>query len=270
MATGNPLKNQPTQKRFVLAIDAGHGGKDTGAIGPSGRYEKDVALDTAKKLYALTRQDPNIQSVLVRSTDEFVDLRTRVEKARKVGADLFLSIHADAHETSAAQGASVFTLSEKGATSEAARMVAERENAASMDHSNVQSQSKLLASVLVDLSKNANLEASETAAISIMNALSRSFPIHNPEVQKAGFIVLKSLDVPSVLVELAFISNPTQEARIFDPYHQWQIAKALLKGIQDYVHTGKQSSFSLRHPPKEKTAQKNIISPNQYHRTGTP
>ena len=223
-------------KPFVVVIDAGHGGKDTGAIGPSGRYEKDVVLATARKLHLLLQHDPNISSVMVRNHDAFVDLKTRALTARKVRADLFISLHADANVNNTVEGASVYILSETKASSEAARILAEHENSSEELGIHIKTQDKALKSILMDLSKNATLEASEIAAKSIMRSISREFPVHNSEVQKAGFLVLKSLSVPSVLIELAFISNPNQEAKICDSHHQDLIAKALFRGVQEVAH----------------------------------
>lgn len=232
-------KRHSTNQPFVVVIDAGHGGKDTGAIGPTGKFEKDVVLATARKLHGFLQKDPLIRSVMVRRQDEFIDLRSRAAMARKARADLFISLHADAFESNEAEGASVFVLSETKASSEAARLIAEHENSNEIGGITLKHQDKVLASVLVDLSKNGTLESSEIAAKHIMTALSRTFPVHNPEVQKAGFLVLKSIDVPSVLVELAFISNPEQETKICNAQHQELIAKALFLGIEAYAHPRK-------------------------------
>ena len=233
---GVEIRNgQGPTKPLIVVIDAGHGGKDTGAIGPTGKFEKDVVLATARKLHALLQQDPRIRSIMVRKQDEYIDLRTRADTAKKSHADLFVSLHADAFESDEAEGASVFVLSETKASSEAARLIAEHENSKEVSQENIKHPNKVLASVLVDLSKNGTLEYSELAAEQIMNALSRTFPVHNRVVQKAGFLVLKSIDVPSVLVELAFISNPDQEANLCNAHYQDLIAKALFRGIQDYA-----------------------------------
>ena len=220
---------------FVVVIDAGHGGKDTGAIGPSGKYEKDVVLSTARKLAGMIHREPTLRDVMVRKGDQFIDLKQRASIARKARADLFISLHADAYQTDNVEGSSVFTLSANGASSEAARYLADRENSAEIDGVKLKNHNKVLASVLVDLSKNANQEASDTAASFIMDALSKEFPVHNREIQKAGFMVLKSLDVPSILVETAFITNPQEEIKLCDDRHQDKLARALFRGIRNYA-----------------------------------
>jgi N-acetylmuramoyl-L-alanine amidase len=225
---------------FVVAIDAGHGGKDTGAIGPSGIREKDVVLGIARKLATFVRAEPGMRAVLVRSGDQFVDLRQRAAIARKARADLFVSLHADAYQDGGVRGSSVYTLSETGASSEAARWVADRENAALLGGVKLKDKSKTLASVLVDLSKNATLDASDRAAVKVLRELGRNFPTHHQDVQKAGFAVLKSLDVPSMLVETAFISNPAEERNLANPKHQEHLARAVFRGIRAYAAEARQ------------------------------
>jgi N-acetylmuramoyl-L-alanine amidase len=219
---------------FIVAIDAGHGGKDTGAIGPSGVREKDVVLAIARKLAGLIRAEPGLRAVMVRSGDQFVDLRHRAEIARKARADLFVSLHADAYESNDVRGSSVFTLSDHGASSEAARWLADSENAPLVGGVKLKDKDKTLASVLVDLSKNATLEASDKAAAKVLRELRKDFQVHHQDVQKAGFVVLKSLDVPSMLIETAFISNPEEERNLQSPRHQEQIARAVFNGIRAY------------------------------------
>ena len=242
----SPPKPPLESDYYVVVIDAGHGGKDTGAIGPSGRHEKEVALAISKKL-ASKLKGMFIHPVLVRSTDQFIDLKERARIARKARADLFISIHADAHPSNTAQGASAFILSENGASSEAAKLLAERENASETGGTSLHHANKVLASVLVDLSKNANQEASSLAAEHVLKAIREHFPLHNSEVQKANFLVLKSLDVPSLLVELAFISNPEEESRLSDPNQQLRIAEDLANGIKRYVREDAKKNF----PPKK-------------------
>lgn len=238
---------------FVVVIDAGHGGKDTGAIGASGTLEKDVVLAIAKRLANLMRNEPGLQPVLVRKGDQFVDLRQRATIARKAHADLFVSLHADAYQADDARGASVYTLSEDGASSEVANCLAHRENAAEIGGVRLDQHNLILASVLVDLSKNANQEASDRAAASVLNALQQDFPVHNAAVQKAGFAVLKSLDVPSLLIETAFISNPSEETKLGSSRHQEQLARAVLRGIRSYAletHPGLTEKYRLAQPEK--------------------
>ena len=238
---------QTNGKAFVVAIDAGHGGKDTGAVGPSGVREKDVVLNIARKLADFIRATPGLSAILIRRADEFVDLRERVDLARKANADLFVSLHADAHETDDAHGSSVYTLSEHGASSETARCLADSENASLLGGLKLKDKDKLLASVLLDLSKNATQEESDKAASRVLHELRKEFQLHHPEVQKAGFVVLKSLDIPSMLVETAFISNPDEEKNLINPKHQEQIARSLFRGIRGY--------FAARRPASLKVAK---------------
>jgi len=227
------LKPAPAKER-VIVIDAGHGGKDTGAIGPNGTYEKDVVLAIARKLERLIREESDMRPVMVRKGDRFVDLRERAEFARKAKADLFISLHADAYVSNDVKGSSVFTLSDHGASSEAARWLADRENAALVGGVRLKGKNKLLASVLLDLSQTATLEASNRAAAKVLGALKKDFRLHHRDVQKAGFAVLKSPDVPSMLIETAFISNPDEERNLRDPKHQDQVARAIFDGIRRY------------------------------------
>ncbi len=226
---GNAPLNQP--KPFVVVIDAGHGGKDSGAQGVRGTQEKEVVLAVAIKLAALIHKQPGMRRVMVRNDDRFVGLRRRAQIAREAHADLFISLHADAFEDPDAQGSSVFILSDSGASSEAAKWLADRENAREVGGVDLAAQDAMVASVLLDLSKNANNEASEQAAESVLQSLQKEFKIHSGGVQKAGFAVLKSLDVPSMLIEMAFISNASEEARLLDPKQQDRMAKAIFRGI---------------------------------------
>jgi N-acetylmuramoyl-L-alanine amidase len=186
---------------------------------------------------------------MVRNGDQFVDLRQRAAIARKARADLFISLNADAYENSDAAGLSVYTLSATGASSEAARCLADRENAGEVGGVELKTQDALLASVLVDLSKNAAIEASDQAAAAVMTALQKEFPVHNPVIQKAGFAVLKSLDVPSMLIETTFISNPGEESKLLDPRHQARIARAILNGIRAFKDSsGRLTEASSQEP----------------------
>ena len=229
-------------RTFVVVIDAGHGGKDGGALGQHGTLEKDVVLSIAKKLEAIIQREPAMRSIMVRSDDRFLDLHKRAEVAHKTDADLFISLHADAYEDNLTQGSSVFTLSETGATSEAARYLADRESATLAGGLSLRDQDMTLASILVDMSKNATMEASDKAAASLITALEKEFRIHNHAIQKANFAVLRSLDVPSVLIETGFISNPEEEERLLDPGHQKRLAKALFEGIRSYARKSAHTS----------------------------
>ncbi|MDF9391955.1 MULTISPECIES: N-acetylmuramoyl-L-alanine amidase family protein [Methylococcus] len=248
----------PHRKRFVVALDAGHGGKDTGALGAGGSQEKDIVLAIARKLEALLQAEPGIRPVMIRRNDEFIDLRQRMERARKEHADLFISLHADAYNDPHARGASVFTLSEHGATSEAARRLADRENAADrIGGVALHDKDEVLASVLLDLTQNATLEASDRAADSILQALRKTHSIHQPGIQKAGFVVLKSPDVPSILVETAFISNPEEELKLRSSAYQNQIAAAIAEGIRNYLKLARPATVA---PPDRPVRQEVAVS----------
>jgi N-acetylmuramoyl-L-alanine amidase len=223
------------ERALIVAIDAGHGGKDVGARGPSGTHEKDVVLAIARKLAALVEKEPGMRPVLVRDGDYFIRLRDRMQKARKQHADLFVSIHADAFDDHRARGSSVFVVSERGATSEMARILADQENAADLAGGvSLNDKDELLKSVLLDLSQSASIEASMNVADNVLGELKQIGNVHKSRVQQAGFMVLKSPDVPSILVETAFISNPAEERLLRDARHQQRLAAAIMKGIRAY------------------------------------
>ncbi|MGR8941201.1 MAG: N-acetylmuramoyl-L-alanine amidase [Gammaproteobacteria bacterium] len=220
---------------IVVAIDAGHGGDDPGAHGPGGTEEKRVVLSIAKKLAALIDAQRGMQAVLIRKGDYYVDLRKRMEIARAANADLFISVHADAFQKSDVKGASVFTLSNRGASSEAARWLADSENAADLVGGvRLDDKEEVLASVLLDLSQTATLEASNNVARQVLKSFENIGELHFSSVQKAGFLVLKSPDIPSILVETAFISNPAEERKLKNPDHQARIALAIFNGVRNY------------------------------------
>lgn len=220
---------------LVIAIDAGHGGEDPGAHGKMGTWEKDVVLSIAKKLESLIRRQPGMRPVLIRDGDYFVDLRKRMEIARDARADLFVSIHADAFTKSHVKGSSVYILSPQGASNEASRWLADKENASDLVGGvSLSDKDKSLAELLVDLSQTATLEASQRVAHSVLKSIGRVGDLHQHEVQKAGFLVLKSPDIPSILVETAFISNPHEERKLRDSGHQERVALAVFRGIRDY------------------------------------
>ena len=227
---------------IVIAVDAGHGGHDPGAIGHARTREKDVALAIARELAERIDQEPGMKSVLVRDGDYYVDHRERMRIARETNADLFVSIHADSVKDGRAHGASVYVLSLDGASDEAARLLAKRENAAVIGGVSLADKDDLLASVLLDLSQNAALSASLSVGSSVLDELAKVGSMHRRKVQQAGFLVLKSPDVPSILVETAFISNPSEEARLSSPTKRREIAKAILAGVRTYFY---------RHPPPD-------------------
>ena len=220
---------------LTIALDPGHGGEDPGAIGRGGSREKDVVLSIAKRLKARIEEQPNMRVMLTRDADYFVPLHMRVQKARKVQADLFVSIHADAFIETTARGSSVFALSEKGASSTAARWMASKENAADLIGGvNIKNQDRQLASVLLDLSTTAQINDSIKLAKAVLGEIGGINRLHKGAVEQAGFAVLKAPDIPSILIETAFISNPEEEARLTDDAYQEQMAEAVLKGIRKY------------------------------------
>jgi N-acetylmuramoyl-L-alanine amidase len=220
---------------LVIAIDAGHGGQDPGAKGPGGTREKMVTLAIARELARQVNATPGLKAYLTRDTDVFIPLVQRYQKARAAKADLFVSIHADSFTSPDASGSSVFVLSQRGASSQAARWLANQENAADLVGGvKLQDKDDTLASVLLDLSQSATLKASEDMASQVLGGLKRLGPTHKGEVERANFVVLRSPDVPSMLVETAFISNPGEERRLNDPAHQTQLARAILDGVTSY------------------------------------
>ncbi|MCP5152398.1 MAG: N-acetylmuramoyl-L-alanine amidase [Chromatiales bacterium] len=219
----------------VVAIDAGHGGEDPGAIGSGGTREKDVVLAVARRLEALLRSERGMRPLLVREGDYYLGLRRRMEVAREGRADLFVSIHADSFNDSRVRGSSVFVLSRRGASSEAARWLAEQENAADLVGGvSLDDKDELLASVLLDLSQTATLSASTEVGSRVLERLGAVGRLHKRRVERAGFMVLKSPDIPSILVETAFLSNPSEERRLNDAAHQQSLAKAILEGVREY------------------------------------
>ena len=228
-------KAVPVTRMLTIALDPGHGGEDPGAIGRAGSREKDVVLAIAKRLKAKIEEQPNMRVMLTRDGDYFVPLHMRVQKARKVQADLFVSIHADAFIEATARGSSVFALSEKGASSTAARWMASKENAADLIGGvNIKNQDRQLASVLLDLSTTAQINDSMKLAKAVLGEIGGINKLHKGSVEQAGFAVLKAPDIPSILIETAFISNPEEESRLTDDGYQDQMADAVLKGIRKY------------------------------------
>ncbi len=238
-----PAHHKPGQKSgqekmvrmLTIALDPGHGGEDPGAMGARGSREKDIVLAIAKRLKDKIEDHPNMRVMLTRDGDYFVPLGKRVEKARKVDADLFVSIHADAFVKTSARGSSVFVLSEKGATSSAARWLADKENQADLiGGANAKGHDPQLASVLFDLSTTAQINDSMKVGKAVLGEIGGINKLHKGSVEQAGFAVLKAPDIPSILIETAFISNPEEEARLLDDEYQDQIADAIVKGIRRY------------------------------------
>ncbi|MCP1576128.1 N-acetylmuramoyl-L-alanine amidase [Herbaspirillum rubrisubalbicans] len=222
-------------RMITIALDPGHGGEDPGATGARGNHEKDVVLSIAKRLKRKIEQHPNMRVMLTRDADFFVPLGQRVVKARKVQADLFVSIHADAFVQPTARGSSVFALSEKGASSTAARWLANKENSADLIGGvNIKTHDRQLASVLLDLSTTAQINDSLRVGNAVLKEIGGINKLHKGSVEQAGFAVLKAPDIPSILIETAFISNPEEEAKLTDDHYQDQMADAILTGIRNY------------------------------------
>ncbi len=227
---------QPAKLRdVIIAIDAGHGGDDPGAKGPSGVYEKNVVLKIAKNLAEVINKERGMRAVLIRKGDYYIKLRNRIEKAREYKADLFISIHADAFRDPKVRGSSVYVLSKKGASSEAAKWLAEKENSSDLIGGvSLENKDDLVASVLLDLSQTASLEASIDIADRILKGLRKVGKVHKRNVQSAPFAVLKSPDIPSILIETAFISNPIEEKKLTNSKHRKKMSNAILIGLKGY------------------------------------
>ena len=224
-----------------MAVDAGHGGEDPGATGASGSHEKDITLEIARRLEAKIDATGYMHAVMTRDGDYFVPLGQRVAKARKAQADLFVSIHADAFPNSTARGSSVFALSEKGATSVAARWLARHENSADLIGGvNIDVKDKYLKKTLLDLTQTATISDSLKLGRDVLDQLGDINDLHRGRVEQAGFAVLKAPDIPSILVETAFISNPKEEKRLLNPTYQDKLADAIVTGIKEYF---------AKHPP---------------------
>lgn len=225
------------EREVIVAIDAGHGGEDPGAIGPHGVREKEVTLQIARRLHQELTAMPGISSFLVRDGDYYIEHRQRYEAARARRADLFVSIHADAFKTPRPSGSSVYILSRNGASSEAARLLANSENRADeIGGVYLGDKEDTVRTVILELSQSGTLQASDQAADSLLGSLKTIGKVHKDHVERANFAVLRSPDVPSVLVETAFISNPQEEARLKDPVHQARLAKAMATGIEQHFH----------------------------------
>jgi N-acetylmuramoyl-L-alanine amidase len=221
----------------IVAIDAGHGGVDPGSIGKAGTREKHVTLAIARRLKERIDREPGMRAVLTRDSDYFVELRDRIVRARRQQADMFVSVHADSYRDRSVVGSSVYVLSARGASDESARWLADRENAADLVGGvSLDDKESVLASVLLDLSQGASMSASFGAAQKVMDELDRIGNVTRRGVKSAGFVVLKSPDIPSILVETAFISNPTEEARLGSGKHQQRLAEAIFQGVRSYFY----------------------------------
>jgi N-acetylmuramoyl-L-alanine amidase len=226
----------PLNRLVTIAIDAGHGGEDPGAKGRRGTFEKAVTLTIARKLRTLINEDSKMRAVLTRDGDYFIPLDVRVEKANRIQADLFVSIHADAFVKPHARGSSVFALSERGATSKMAQIIAQRENSADLIGGMMsQGKDRYVQMTLADLKLTAQISDSLKLGRAVLGELGGVNSLHRGKVEQAGFAVLKAPDIPSILVETAFISNPEEERRLNDEAYQEKIARAILRGIKGYV-----------------------------------
>lgn len=232
---GRSKPGSKTDRLVIVALDPGHGGEDPGAVGPGGTREKDVVLQIALRLRDRINKQPNMRAFLTRDADFFVPLNVRVEKARRVQADLFISIHADAFFTARPQGASVFALSDKGASSSAARWMADKENASDLVGGiNARAKEAQVQRALLDMSTTAQINDSLKLGTAMLGEIGNVGKLHKPHVEQAGFAVLKAPDIPSVLVETAFISNPDEEARLRSDSYQIELSDALMRGIGRY------------------------------------
>jgi N-acetylmuramoyl-L-alanine amidase len=228
-------QEKAARRPIIIAIDPGHGGEDPGAIGRRGTCEKNVTLGIARRLKALIDAEPGMRAMLTRDDDYYVALNARVQKARRVQADLFISVHADAFTTPTARGSSVFALSEHGATSSAARWLAQRENEADLIGGvNLDNRDPMLAQTLLDLSQTAQINDSLRVGRSVLEGIGAINALHKGSVEQAGFAVLKAPDIPSILVETAFISNPEEEQRLKSDAHQQRFAESILRGVKRY------------------------------------
>ena len=229
-------QRQQRKKEFIIVLDAGHGGRDPGAVSKKGTREKDITLAVAKKMKALINRSPGYRAVLTREGDQFIALRNRVKKARDLQADLFISIHADSFRSPNVKGASVYALSLNGASSEAARWIAEKENKSDLIGGiTLDDKDDLIASVLLDLSQSATIQDSLDLGKDVLKNLGKVSALNNNKVQQAGFAVLKAPDMPSILIETAFLSNPAEEKKLRNSKHQQKLAKAVFAGIKTHL-----------------------------------
>lgn len=263
-----PIKKTPVsggQRDVVIAIDAGHGGEDPGAIGPGGLKEKDVVLAIARELQRQINAEKGFRAELVRTGDYFIPLRRRTEIARQKGADLFISVHADAAPRSTAYGASVYALSDRGATSETARWLADSENRSDLiggaGNVTLGDKDKVLAGVLLDLSMTASLSSSLDVGQKVLNHMGKVTRLHKSRVEQAAFMVLKSPDIPSILVETGFITNPAESRKLNTRSHQLSIARSISAGVKQF--------FQVNPPPgtwlaAQRDAGKTVLEPQEH------
>ena len=232
------IKEKKIINQIIVAIDAGHGGEDPGAIGKGGTLEKDINLQISKKLKALIDKEKNMKAVLIRDGDYFIPLAARVKKARKIKANIFISIHADAFTKRSVRGSSIFALSEKGATSAFAKLIANKENESDLIGGvSIDDKEPLLAKTLLDLSQSATVDDSINLGNHVLKKVKRVNRLHKKHVEQAGFAVLKAPDIPSILIETAFLSNPTEEKNLRSKAFQDKLVKSIFRGIKSYLKT---------------------------------
>ena len=237
---------------IIVVIDAGHGGKDPGAIGQKGTKEKQIVLAIAKKLQALVNKEEGMKAVMTRDNNYYVTLRQRLSKAHTSKGDVFISIHADAFKNTKSSGASVYALSLKGASSEAARWLAEKENYSELGRVDLSDKDDVLRSVLIDLSRTATISASLNLGNLVLKNLGTISKLHHSNVEQARFVVLKSLDIPSILVETGFISNLQEEQKLQSAQYQQKLAQAIINGIKSYFryHAPPETHIAMRYQGK--------------------
>lgn len=251
----------PADRELVVAVDAGHGGEDSGASGPHGTEEKDVVLDITRRLASMIDDASGMRAVLTRDGDYYVGLRERIQKARNAQADLFVSVHADAFRDARADGSSVYVLSRDGASSEHARWLAKQENSADLiGGASLRNKDEDLASFMLDLSQGASIEASLDAGARVLEQLSQINELHKHSVQQAGFVVLKSPDIPSLLVETAFISNPAEERQLQSASHRRKLARAVLQGVRGYFASYRPADASVASARKHDVTRGQTLS----------
>ncbi len=234
----NKQKARVNKKHIIIAIDPGHGGRDPGAIGKKGTREKDITLAVGKKLFKVINRQKGYKAVMTRSTDKYVVLRNRVKRARELQADFFVSLHADSYKSPKVEGASVYALSINGASSEAARWMADKENASDLIGGvSLDDKDDLIASVLLDLTQTNTIQNSIELGNDVLKQLGKVGKVNKKKVQQAGFAVLKAPDMPSILVETAFLSNPKEERRLRTSKHQSKLARAIFSGIKTHINS---------------------------------
>lgn len=261
-----PAKAAPSRQRdIIIAIDAGHGGEDPGAIGPGRVYEKDVVLAIAKELQRQINTEKGFKAKLVRTGDYFIPLRRRTDIARKMNADLFISVHADAAPRASAYGASVYALSDRGATSETARWLADSENRSDLiggtGNVTLGDKDQVLAGVLLDLSMTASLASSLNVGQKVLNQMGDVTRLHKTRVEQAGFMVLKSPDIPSILVETGFITNPAESRKLVNRSHQMAIARSIRAGVKQFFYSNPPSGTYVA---AQRDAGKTLIGPQEH------